>query len=75
MDRNFFRRIEICIPVLDPKAKRRVIEEGLKPYLMDNVQAWEMDSRGDYRRRKPGKAKPYSAQQVLLAAISPDTSD
>ena len=75
MDRNFFRRIEICIPVLDPKAKRRVIEEGLMPCLADNTQAWEMDSRGDYRRRKPGKTKPYSAQQVLLAAIASDTSD
>jgi polyphosphate kinase len=30
MDRNFFRRIETGFPMLDPKLKRRVINEGLK---------------------------------------------
>jgi polyphosphate kinase len=46
MERNFFRRIEICFPVLEPKLKRRVLKEGLKPYLADNCQAWEMDGGG-----------------------------
>jgi polyphosphate kinase len=41
MERNFFRRIEICFPVLEPKLKRRVLKEGLKPYLADNAQAWQ----------------------------------
>jgi len=67
MDRNFFRRIETGFPVLNPKLKKRVVNEGLKPYLRDNVQAWEMQSDGSYRRRKPGRAKPYRAQDVLLA--------
>ncbi|MHB8825870.1 MAG: polyphosphate kinase 1, partial [Thiobacillus sp.] len=70
MDRNFFRRIETGFPVLNPKLKKRVINEGLKPYLRDNVQAWEMQADGSYRRRKPHRAKPYSAQNVLLALIS-----
>ncbi len=70
MDRNFFRRIETGFPVLNPKLKKRVIAEGLKPYLRDNVQAWEMQADGSYRRRKPHRAKPYSAQDVLLALIS-----
>ena len=46
MDRNFFRRIEVCFPVLDKKLKKRVINEGLKIYLQDNCQAWDMDSDG-----------------------------
>jgi polyphosphate kinase len=33
MERNFFRRIEISFPVLEAKLKRRVMKEGLKPYL------------------------------------------
>ena len=37
MDRNFFRRIEVCFPVLDEKLKKRVLDEGLKSYLKDNV--------------------------------------
>ncbi len=67
MDRNFFRRIETCFPVLNPKLKKRVIAEGLKPYLRDNVQAWLMQSDGSFRRRALRSAKAYSAQEELLA--------
>jgi polyphosphate kinase len=70
MDRNFFRRIEACFPVLDPKLKKRVIQEGLKPYLRDNQQSWEMDSDGTYHKRKLSRAKPHSAQLELLTALS-----
>ena len=70
MDRNFFRRIETGFPILNPKLKKRVIAEGLKPYLRDNVQAWEMQSDGSFRRRSPRRAQPYSAQAELLALLS-----
>ncbi len=71
MDRNFFRRIELCFPVLDPKLKRRVIAEGLKRYLDDNMQAWEMDSDGRYRHLKPATAADArSAQRELLAELA-----
>jgi polyphosphate kinase len=70
MDRNFFRRIETGFPILNPKLKKRVIAEGLKPYLRDNVQAWDMLSDGSFRRRSPRRAKPYSAQAELLALLS-----
>ena len=56
MDRNFFRRIEVCFPVLDEKLKKRVIDEGLKIYLQDNCQAWDMDGEGHYRRKRPRRA-------------------
>jgi polyphosphate kinase len=67
MYRNFFRRIETCFPVLDAKLKRRVFKEGLAPYLRDNIRAWEMQQDGSYRRKKPGRAKPFGAQEKLLA--------
>jgi polyphosphate kinase len=70
MDRNFFRRIETGFPVLNPKLKKRVINEGLKPYLRDNVQAWDMLSDGNYRRRAPRRAKAYSAQLELLGLLT-----
>ena len=66
MERNFFRRIEIGFPVLDPALKRRVLREGLKPYLADNSQAWEMDGNGDYRIKATRRAR-ISAQERLLA--------
>ena len=75
MDRNFFRRIELCFPVQDAKLKRRVISEGLKPYLEDNVQAWEMDGEGGYTRKRPArgpKAVRRNAQEQLLLLLAVD---
>jgi len=70
MGRNFFGRIELCIPVLDRKLKQRVIHEGLKPYLADNSQAWEMDADGNYRRKRLRGRIPRSAQEQLLAMLA-----
>jgi polyphosphate kinase len=70
MNRNLFRRIEVAFPVRDPALKKRVINEGLRPYLKDNVDAWELSADGKYHRRKPrGKQAAYSAQQELEAAL------
>ena len=69
MGRNFFRRIETCVPVLDPKIKRRVIKECLRICLEDNVNAWEMHSDGTYRR-KPARGRQRCAQDTLLAEYS-----
>jgi polyphosphate kinase len=70
MDRNFFRRVEVCFPVLDPRLKKRVISEGLKPYLEDNCQAWEMDQDGQYHLKSPGRSKPHAAQETLLELLA-----
>jgi polyphosphate kinase len=70
MDRNFFRRIEVCFPVLDKKLKKRVLEEGLKIYMLDNCQAWNMDADGHYRRKTPRRAAPKSAQAMLLQELA-----
>ena len=72
MDRNFFRRIESAFPILNPKLKKRVISEGLKTYLRDNVQAWEMDNQGNFTRCTPRRAKAYSAQNALLELLASD---
>lgn len=70
MNRNLLRRIEVAFPVLDRGLKRRVIAEGLTPYLKDNSNAWELDERGHYHRRKPrGKQKAFSAQQHLMELL------
>jgi polyphosphate kinase len=70
MGRNFFRRIELCFPVLDPALKRRVLREGLQPYLDDNGQAWAMDADGGYARVKPRRGRRRSAQEELLFTLA-----
>jgi polyphosphate kinase len=75
MDRNFFRRIELCFPVLDPALKRRVLREGLQPYLDDNCQAWVMNADGGYERLKPRKGgRRRSAQEELLFTLATPSS-
>src|SRR5688572_19577295 len=69
MDRNFFRRIELCFPVLDPALKRRVIREGLQSYLDDNCQAWVMNGGDDYTLLKPRRGRRRSAQEELLFTL------
>jgi len=69
MDRNFFRRVEVAFPVLDPRLKRRVLREGLRAYLSDNTQSWEMLENGRYRRRHARGAR-RSAQQMLLSELA-----
>lgn len=70
MDRNFFRRIEICFPVLDARLKKRVLSEGLNPYLKDNCQAWEMDADGRYHQKSARSSKKFCAQQMLLTELA-----
>ena len=69
MERNFFRRIELAFPILDSKLKKRVINEGLKFYLADNQQAWDMNGGGIYQRRNSSRAKPHSAQAELMSTL------
>ena len=76
MNRNLFRRIEVAFPVLNRALKKRVITEGLNPYLKDNTNAWELDSNGAYRRRKPhGRQKPFSAQEHLMTSLGTTLTD
>jgi polyphosphate kinase len=71
MGRNLFRRIEVAFPVLDPALKGRVIDEGLKPYLGDSRDAWELDADASYARAKPRpRAQPSSAQVELLERMA-----
>jgi len=72
MKRNFFRRVETCIPILDKAIKRRIISEGLNYYLRDNLNAWIMDSNGNYSCGLK-RGKKFSAQDELLKKLQHKT--
>ncbi len=65
MDRNFFRRVEVCWPIEDLKLRRRIISE-LEMYLKDNRQAWILQSDGNYTSPSHVSNNAYSAQEALL---------
>ncbi len=70
LERNLLHRVEAAFPILDPKLAERVYREALQNYLDDNLNAWELDADGEYRKRVPAEGeKPHSAQATLLAGV------
>ncbi|MDB5774286.1 MAG: polyphosphate kinase [Herbaspirillum sp.] len=70
MNRNLFRRVEVAFPVLDETLKKRVLNEGLNPYLKDNANAWHLEPNGKYVQRKMrAKQAKFSAQEFLAATL------
>ena len=66
MERNFFRRFEVCFPIQDEELRSRVLAEALELPLLDNQQAWLLGPTGTYERATPGKKQPLRCQQALL---------
>ncbi len=71
MDRNFFRRIELAFPVLEPALKQRVVREGLQAYLDDASHAWAMNSEGGYEPPAHRRGRPRLVQEELLRTLVP----
>jgi polyphosphate kinase len=70
MNRNLFRRIEVAFPILDKALKKRILTEGLHPYMKDNVNAWELEPDGTYLKRKPrDKRSAFCAQRHLMQTL------
>jgi len=68
MGRNFFNRIEACLPVEDRRLRDRIVKEGLENYLQDNSRAWQLQSDGSYERVKGG-GRHRDAQLLLLEQL------
>jgi polyphosphate kinase len=76
MGRNLFKRIEVAFPVRDPALRKRVIDEGLRAYLADNRDAWELGPTGTWSKARPRRgARSRSAQTELLARLQAPAED
>jgi polyphosphate kinase len=71
MPRNFYRRVELMVPILDEKAKEKIRQEVLEPIRADNTRARDLESEGTYVRRRPdaGEAE-YDTQQLILDKLA-----
>ena len=71
MDRNLFRRVEACFPILDEALKKQIISDGLLSYLTDNTDSWLLQSDGCYKKvSRTGRQKVRSVQAELLEKLS-----
>ncbi len=71
MPRNFYRRVELMVPILDEKAKEKIRQEVLDPIAKDNCRARDLQADGTYVRRVPPAGEPaFDAQQTLLDRLA-----
>ncbi len=74
MDRNFFRRVEVAVPVLDEALKRRVIDEAFTYALRDTELSWIQQPDGTYARVR-SRRKPLSLHRHLMQALGGEDED
>jgi polyphosphate kinase len=66
MPRNLDTRVELLTPIRE-ESLRAELMDTLDRCFADNVNAWELDSKGGYTRRKPD-GEPRSVQRELMTA-------
>ena len=70
MNRNFFRRIEIAVPLFDKEIKQQVIEEGLL-WCLDDETAWCLDGdSGKYYQPHTINAQTSVQQRLIQQRLS-----
>jgi polyphosphate kinase len=67
MPRNLNRRVELLFPVEDADLRRRIRDEILATYLVDNVKARRMAPDGSYKRvTRRDPERPLNSQEIPL---------
>lgn len=73
MERNFFRRVELCFSIEDEAMKRRLYED-LEAWLGDERETWELRPDGSYLPPHPHDGESaVSAQTALLRRFAADS--
>jgi polyphosphate kinase len=67
MPRNFFRRVEIMVPIETPALVTRILREIIPVYLADNTRARVMGPDGSFRLIQPAAGEaPVRCQTYFL---------
>jgi len=76
MPRNFFRRIEVIFPIVDPSARAWVEKELFPRELEDNDMARELHANGAYTPLPKKTEDPtFAVQNYFIAAAEQRTRD
>lgn len=74
MERNFFRRVEVCFPIESDDLKERVKNEGLMLPLKDNTQSWTLKKNGSYVLKQASDTQaPFCVQAALMELYQRDS--
>jgi polyphosphate kinase len=70
MPRNFHRRVELLIPIIDPAIRTRVTSEVLGLGISDNSKAWVLNPDGRYTRVEQAAGEPVVRSQVRFIELT-----
>lgn len=71
MQRNFDRRVEVLVPVLDRAARRYLTDTALDVYLRDQANAWALMPDGSYQR-VAANGCGFDSQAFFIGQDTPD---
>lgn len=65
MPRNFDRRVEFMLPVLNETVHDQVLDQVMVANLLDSEQSWDLQPNGRYVRVTPG-SKPFNLHHYFM---------